>query len=86
MQSVEASGKAEVGAVVHDELDACSEARSEFSCLLEHLPGVAAFVAMLEQRDSSGGEFPGSGKHFANIGETRSVENGVESRKLHGSK
>jgi hypothetical protein len=50
------------------------------------LPGVAGFVAMLEQRDSSGGELLGSGKHFANIGETRSVENGVESRKLHGSK
>ena len=54
MQAIETGGQAEVGAVIHDELDVCSQTPPEFSCLVEHSPGVAAFVAILEQRDSGG--------------------------------
>src|SRR5216684_1973686 len=81
MQAVILRGQAEVGAIIHDELDVRSETRPEFPCLVEYLPGVARFVPILEQRDSGGGEFLGGGEH-SGVGKTRSVENRIESRKL----
>ena len=67
MEAVEASGEAEVGAVVHDELDTSSEARPEFTCLVEHLPGVTRLVAVLQQRATGGCEFLGGGDHGPGI-------------------
>ncbi len=83
MQPIEACGQAEVGAVVHDELDACTHPRSEFTGLIEHLSAAAGLVAVLEQRAAGSREFLGSGKHFGSVGETRYVENRVEPRKKH---
>jgi hypothetical protein len=77
MEAVEASRQAQVGAVVHDELDAWSEPRPEFASLGEHLPGVARLVAVLEQCAAGGREFFGGGEHGIDVWETTSVENGV---------
>src|ERR1700675_779093 len=85
MQTVEASGQTKIGAVVHDEPDTRCEARSEFAGLFEYAPGVAGLVAILEQGAASGGESLGGREHSGSVGETRCVENRVESRKLHSS-
>ncbi len=82
MESIEASDQTEVGAVVHDEPDACSEARPEFTRIIEHLAGVAGLVAVLQQRTARGSKFLGRSERSGNIGKTRSVENRVESRKV----
>src|ERR1019366_10734154 len=57
----------------------------EFTGLVEHLPGVARLVAVLQQGAAGGSEFLGRSEHYPGVWETRSVENRVESRKLqHG--
>src|ERR1019366_10803652 len=82
MKAVILRSQAEVGAVVHDELDARSEPRPKFTRLLEHLPGVPRLVAVLQQGAAGSSEFLGGGEHSGNVGKTRSVENRVESWKL----
>jgi hypothetical protein len=77
MEAVEASRHAEVGAIVHDELDTSSEARSEFTRFVEHLPGVAGFVAVLQQSAAGSGELSGGGEHGSSVWETAGVENRV---------
>jgi hypothetical protein len=81
MQAVETGGQAEVGAVVHDELDAWSEARPKFTRLVEHLPGVARFVAVLEQGAASGSEFFRGGEQSGVLTETGGIDDGIEARK-----
>lgn len=81
MQPIEARGQAEVGAVVHDQLDVRSgdrsQARFEFTRVVEHLTAVAGFVAVLQQGAAGGGEFFGGGKHGIGVRETVGVEDGV---------
>src|ERR1035441_10522249 len=82
MKTVESSGQAEVGAVVHDELDARSQPRPEFTSLLEHAPGVSRLVAVLQQCAARGGEFIGRSKHRPGVWKQRGVENRVQPGKL----
>src|ERR1022692_2564037 len=79
MQPVKASRQAEVGAIVHDELDACSETRPKFASLVEHSPSVSRLVAILEQRNTCGSKFLRGRKHSGSVGETCNVENRIES-------
>src|SRR5208283_709013 len=80
MKAVETGRQAEIGAVVHDEHDAWSQARSEFTRFIEHAARVAGFVAILQQRATGGDEVVGRGKQAAAFRKTRRIQDWVQTQ------
>jgi len=81
VQAVEIGGQADIGAVIHDELDACAEARSQFASVAEHLASIVGLVAILQQGAAGGGKFLGRAEQFASVGKAGSVKNRIQAWK-----
>ena len=81
MEAIEIRGEAEVGAVIHDELDAAAYASLQFPRVVEHFAGVDGFVAVLEECDASRRKFICGRKQGVDFRKTAGVENGVKARK-----
>src|ERR1051326_1794786 len=76
MDTVETGCHGKVRPVVHDEFDRVSKAAFEFAGVIQHLAGVAGFVAILQKRDAGGGEGLGGEKEGLRLG----VKGGIENR------
>src|SRR5271167_246597 len=82
MQPIKTSYQTEIGAVVHDELDAWPEARPQFASLIEHAPGAARLIAVLEQGTARSHQSVRRRKHSGSIRKASRIKNRVEPWKL----
>jgi len=75
------SAAAKVSAVVHDQLDTRTQPHSEFTRLIEHLPGTSPLVAILDQSASGGDERLRRQLQITRVRKTAAVKDWIQTRR-----
>ena len=81
VDSVEARSQAQISPVVHDQFDGSGEATFQLPGLFQHLAGIARFIPVLQERDSTCDQFAGGQAKAFCIRERRRIEDSVKAGK-----